>query len=105
MISLHALDHEHPRLRRFCANFINLLLFGRIVPSLCLLRVVEGNDDRSLRRGPLEGSYIGAAGDVATALHHCRRTGGRSLSDGFEPFRISYVVNVNDNNSGGLAWA
>jgi hypothetical protein len=96
---LHAFDDEHTRLRCFDAGCVNLFLGWRIVPGLCFLCAVEGNDDESLRRSSIEGGYFIGAGDVATTEFLKNRRGSfiRSLAEGFEALRVSYLANVNDS--------
>ena len=96
----HALDDERTRLRCFGADCVDLLLSCRIIPGLCFLLAVEGNDDESLRRSSIEGGYFFGAGDVATALSRDPAWGScRARRNGFETFGVGYLANVNDNNS------
>jgi len=97
----HALDDERARLRCFEADCVNFLLGWQIAPGLCLLHAVEGNDDETLWRNSIEGSYVLGAGDEATAeiLENCHRGTISSLGDGFETLRVGYLAHVNDDNS------
>src|SRR5450759_1619223 len=72
---LHALDDERARFCRLGADCVDLLLGGRIVPALHLLLAVEGDDDGTLRRFPVEGCNLVGTGQIATSriLKNSRR--------------------------------
>ena len=67
-----AVRDERTRRRRLHSNVVDLFHLRRLVPGICLIHAVEGEDDKALGGAPVKrGDFLGADDELNAVLLVC----------------------------------